>query len=311
VIEIAARSSAEKIVDPLLAAALSAYSAAPRKAPEPSPDQPPFVAPEPADVAALAQPLAVAVERSAPIEAAPIRAIEGPAPVQISAPTPSPAPTPTSNSETTRRAEPQFETRSRTDAPVVSNAQPELNPFALPARRPSAVMLGAVGLALVGAFFLGRSTGQGAAEPQASCPPKSESAPLLAAGVPSNQAPPSAASGTAPTAASDTPGASGRANGAVPFAGAQTKAPFDTKAANSALKAAAARAGSCKRPKDPHGSAIVMVTFANNGRAASANVSGAPFSGTPTATCIATVLRGARVPAFAGEAVTVKKTIAL
>ncbi|HWA74455.1 MAG TPA: hypothetical protein VG937_19050 [Polyangiaceae bacterium] len=86
---------------------------------------------------------------------------------------------------------------------------------------------------------------------------------------------------------------------------------FDAKAAGRALKQAAARASSCRRAGDPHGAAVVMVTFANSGYAASANVTGAPYAGTPTAACISSLLKNARVPAFAGEAVTVKKTLAL
>jgi hypothetical protein len=56
---------------------------------------------------------------------------------------------------------------------------------------------------------------------------------------------------------------------------------------------------------------VVTVTFANTGYAASANVTGKPYAGTPTATCISALLKNARVPPFAGETVTVKKTLAL
>jgi hypothetical protein len=187
--------------------------------------------------------------------------------------------------------------------PLVSNAQAEYQ-FFQPPRRPSAMLIGAVGLALVGAFFLGRSTAQGPGETQMTCPPI-VSAP---ASAPGNLLPSPVTSGAEPNGA--------RASDAVtpgraPVGGTQTKAAFDPKAASRALKVAAARAGSCKRPGTPHGSAVVMVTFANTGRASSANVTGAPFSGTPTGDCIAALMRGTRVPAFAGEPVTVKKTISL
>jgi hypothetical protein len=41
----------------------------------------------------------------------------------------------------------------------------------------------------------------------------------------------------------------------------------------------------------------------------SANIGGPPFAGTPTGGCIAATLRRARVPAFEGDMVTVRKTV--
>jgi hypothetical protein len=84
---------------------------------------------------------------------------------------------------------------------------------------------------------------------------------------------------------------------------------FDARAAESAITAAASRAASCKRPGDPSGVAVVTITFSPTGRATTANVAGEPFAGTATGGCIAATLRGARVPAFSGDYVTVKKTV--
>lgn len=87
--------------------------------------------------------------------------------------------------------------------------------------------------------------------------------------------------------------------------------PFDKGAAVSALSAAAGRASSCRKEGDPSGTATVVVTFATSGRVTSANVTGPPFAGTPTGGCIASVMRGARVPAFSGDKVTVSKTVVI
>lgn len=54
---------------------------------------------------------------------------------------------------------------------------------------------------------------------------------------------------------------------------------------------------------------MVTVTFSSSGRATTANVAGEPFAGTATGGCIAATLRRARVPAFSGDFVTVKKSI--
>lgn len=86
-------------------------------------------------------------------------------------------------------------------------------------------------------------------------------------------------------------------------------AAFDARAAESAITAAASRAASCKQPGDPSGVAVVTITFSPSGRATTANVAGEPFAGTATGGCIAATLRAARVPAFSGDYVTVKKTV--
>ncbi len=87
--------------------------------------------------------------------------------------------------------------------------------------------------------------------------------------------------------------------------------PFDASAANASLAAAQSRASSCRKPADPSGVAQITITFAPSGRVTTALVSGPPFAGTPTGGCIASTLRSARVPPFAGEPVTVRKTVTI
>jgi hypothetical protein len=55
----------------------------------------------------------------------------------------------------------------------------------------------------------------------------------------------------------------------------------------------------------------VSVTFAPSGRVTSARINGGPLVGTPAGGCLAAALRGASVPAFAGEAVTVNTSVRL
>lgn len=87
--------------------------------------------------------------------------------------------------------------------------------------------------------------------------------------------------------------------------------PFDANAARAALNSAAGAASGCRQEGDPSGTATVVVTFAPSGRVTSANISGPPFAGTKTGGCIAAALRGAKVPAFSGEHVTVSKTVVI
>ena len=88
-------------------------------------------------------------------------------------------------------------------------------------------------------------------------------------------------------------------------------APFDANAARAALSSAAGAASSCRKEGDPPGTATVVVTFAPSGRVTSANISGPPFAGTQTGGCIASAMRGAKVPAFSGEHMTVSKTVVI
>ncbi len=99
---------------------------------------------------------------------------------------------------------------------------------------------------------------------------------------------------------------SGGASGEVALA-----PPFDANAARAALNSAAGAASGCRQEGDPTGTATVVVTFAPSGRVTSANISGPPFAGTKTGGCIAAAMRGAKVPAFSGEYVTVSKTVGI
>lgn len=88
--------------------------------------------------------------------------------------------------------------------------------------------------------------------------------------------------------------------------------PFDTLAANGALQNAVALATGCRQIGDPSGIAKVAVTFSSRtGRVTQALVQGPPFAGTATGGCIATKLRSASVPPFAGDNVTVSKTVVI
>ena len=55
----------------------------------------------------------------------------------------------------------------------------------------------------------------------------------------------------------------------------------------------------------------MTVTFAASGRVTSARLSGPPFQGTPTGSCIANAFRGVHVPAFEGSPVTVNKEVTI
>jgi hypothetical protein len=88
-------------------------------------------------------------------------------------------------------------------------------------------------------------------------------------------------------------------------------APFSVSAAQVALTQAATNSGSCAKPAGPTGSGKVQVTFATSGRVTTATVMGPPFAGTPVGGCVAGVFRKARVPAFAGNPVTVSKSFSI
>jgi predicted Zn finger-like uncharacterized protein len=86
---------------------------------------------------------------------------------------------------------------------------------------------------------------------------------------------------------------------------------FSKDAAVAALSVAASQATVCKKPEGPWGSGKALVTFAPSGRVTTANVTGAPFGGTPVGGCVANVFRRAKIPAFSGEAVTVSKSFTI
>lgn len=87
--------------------------------------------------------------------------------------------------------------------------------------------------------------------------------------------------------------------------------PFNRSAAIAALSSAAASASACRKQGDPSGMARVVITFAPSGRVTTARVNGPPFAGTPTGGCIASRMRGAHVPPFSGDFVTVRKTVVI
>jgi hypothetical protein len=85
---------------------------------------------------------------------------------------------------------------------------------------------------------------------------------------------------------------------------------FDRAAAASALNGAAGSASSCKQADGPTGSGRATVTFAPSGRATNAVITG-DFAGTAVGGCVARIFRGAKVPAFSGEPVTVAKSFSI
>jgi len=91
----------------------------------------------------------------------------------------------------------------------------------------------------------------------------------------------------------------------------QATAPFDPSAAESALASAAQRATSCRQDGDPTGVARVVVTFAPSGRVTSATISGPPFAGTATGSCIARTMRAMSLPPFTGDHMTISKTVVI
>ena len=86
---------------------------------------------------------------------------------------------------------------------------------------------------------------------------------------------------------------------------------FDSKSALAALSKAASRAGVCIPPGEPGGSVVATVTFGPNGRASNTALSGAHFSGSYSSQCIRNILSEVKVRPFVGEAVTVRKTLAI
>jgi hypothetical protein len=88
-------------------------------------------------------------------------------------------------------------------------------------------------------------------------------------------------------------------------------AEFDRAAAKAALAAAAGAAAACKQPDDPSGGAKVTLVFMPSGRVTSAKITGGPYQGTPTGSCIARAFRGISVPPFSGDPVTISKDVSL
>jgi hypothetical protein len=160
---------------------------------------------------------------------------------------------------------------------------------------------GTVGLALAGWLVFGDFSKE---KPRHSSTAVAAARPATQTEKPKDSPPPAAAPAPAPTAATAQPEPAEQ--------GPTSTAKFNNKAANVSLAKLLARARSaCKKPGSPTGTALAIVTFANTGRVIATNVSGVKITGTPTATCIANRLKSAKVPPFAGEAVTMKKTLKL
>jgi predicted Zn finger-like uncharacterized protein len=97
----------------------------------------------------------------------------------------------------------------------------------------------------------------------------------------------------------------------APAAPAVEAGPFNMGEAKARLGAAAASAAGCKKSNGPTGTGKVIVVFAPTGAAQSASVSGPPFEGTPTGSCVAARFRGVRVPAFSGSSFSVSKSFSI
>jgi predicted Zn finger-like uncharacterized protein len=133
-------------------------------------------------------------------------------------------------------------------------------------------------------------------EPSASAAPSASADDKKAAAAPAGTG--KAASPTPKEPKKEEPAASGTA-------------PFSVSAAQVALTQAATNAGACKKPDGPTGSGKVQVTFATSGRVTSATVGGPPFAGTAVGGCVAGIFRKAKVPAYAGNPVTVSKSFSI
>lgn len=110
-------------------------------------------------------------------------------------------------------------------------------------------------------------------------------------------------SASSPPAAKSTAAAPAPARGEAP--------PFDRAAALAALNAASDAARACKKPDGPTGSGRIAVTFAPSGVVTAVNIEGPPFAGTAVGGCVAAKFRNARVPAFSGGIVTVRKSFTI
>jgi hypothetical protein len=144
------------------------------------------------------------------------------------------------------------------------------------------------------------------AAPRAAAP--STAAPGPVAATPASTAPAPARPTAAPAPSPAAPAPAPTAIEPRPPVGTE---PFDAAAARAALDASAAQASSCRKPGDPSGVAVVVITFSPTGRVTTATINGPPFAATPTGGCIASTLRKTRVPAFAGDMVTVRKTVTI
>lgn len=131
---------------------------------------------------------------------------------------------------------------------------------------------------------------------------------------------PSAAAPSAAVRASAAPSASAAPGSSTPLpvapgpSSAAASSADDARfsvAADAAIAAVEERARECIAADAPRGEARLRVTFAPTGDVVYAELVGAPFEGTPAGACIAAKARNAHVPAFAGAARTLTKTLRL
>lgn len=157
------------------------------------------------------------------------------------------------------------------------------------------------------------------AEPQAAEPEKAQPAVAPAVARASDKATNTAASPAKATTKTATksnppsrpaPAPKATATAQAPARGGEAP-PFDRAAALSSLNSASDAARACKRPDGPTGSGRIAVTFAPSGVVTAANVEGPPFAGTSVGSCVAARFRNARVPAFSGGIVTVRKSFTI
>ncbi len=126
------------------------------------------------------------------------------------------------------------------------------------------------------------------------------------AGAPTTAVTPAGTSPSAPKPAEVTPDADEEQEPEEP-----ELAPFSPAAAAQAIETAANQASQCRRAGDPSGLARITVTFASSGRVTRALVSGPPFAGTETGSCIAATFRRTQVAPFSGKRVTLRKTVTI
>lgn len=91
--------------------------------------------------------------------------------------------------------------------------------------------------------------------------------------------------------------------------GGGAKQPFNAKLARTAVDRAAVRAKTCRDGRDPAGSVSATVTFAPSGSVSEVTVTTPRYATTKTGRCVVARLSEAKVPAFSGSSVTVKKSL--
>ncbi len=223
-----------------------------------------------------------------------------------------------------------------TDAPLVSASEPSRASGGERSRFPlrAAAVLFVLGASVVFGIGIGRAPSSHSAaaspptvaptQPQTAQQPRlsaetraaaEQSTPVLSTELLAMEAEPPSDPTTVASAEAAAPsdlGEGAAAKGVVapkPSTSSAPLAAFDPALAAMAINEAARRAASCRGPSDPEGQAMVMLKYAPSGRVTTATIESGPFAGTTVGGCIARAFRSARVPAFSGEPMTVRKTI--